>query len=149
MKIQPLYKVLLLCTHPHAHTPTHIHTHGGTADALQMVSSLAKQHTYAGYNSAKSSTLRPGRTLKVCSQLTNIYREITHLHSKSSHRWWNRISVQGKQKRIRPLILSAALCLFIDIGKRRSEVTEDRRDCFLLRATRAFELFAVKVFQVI
>lgn len=37
----------------------------------------------------------------------------------------------------------------MDTGSVQSEVTEDCRHCFLLRATRAFELFAVKVFQVI
>lgn len=55
-----------------------LHT-GRPVNTLQMVSGLVKeQHTYAGYISAKSSTLRPGRGRKLCSQLTNIYREITH-----------------------------------------------------------------------
>lgn len=51
-------------------------------------------HIHPGSNSAKSSTLSPGKALKVCSQPTNIYKEITHLYTQSRHRWWGFLLLQ-------------------------------------------------------
>lgn len=120
-----------------------LHTHRRTADTQQMVSGLtAEQHTYAGYNSAKSSTLRPGSALRVCSQLTSIYWEITHLHLQSSYRWC-RVSAQGKQKGCdQRFIQQPCVCL-------QTWEMVGGGSVYLSGPPGSFVLLAVKVFQAI
>lgn len=118
---------------PPYNSSTHSHAHTGPDDSRQMVSSMAaEQHTYAGYNSAKSSTLKPGRPAMLCSQVTNIYREITHLHSQSSHRWCC-VSARWEQGAHVPPVLSGAARLLTDRSEARSEATDDHNEALWRR----------------
>lgn len=113
-----------------------VHTHAKMADTLQMVSSLvAGQHTYAGYNSAKSS---------LHWDLAGHWRSAAKwqaFRGKTPTTTHNPATDGASAKRKQGWVWPPILCLFADIRKRQSEVMDNYNEPFweylFLRATEA------------